>query len=183
MPYPAIPCRKLRIGSTTCRGKYWVSALWERRFKNISPGAFLLLGVFRETARSAIVINPAEYHWTSKQAEPLNLEVLPVFICVSLAKVISSWRRGWDSNPRCIAASPVFKTGSLNRSDTSPDTRLLYQAHPSSVKKRAASAPSAQQMARENLQSEENEDNPAQDMRPARQMQPESPPQPEPANT
>ena len=30
------------------------------------------------------------------------------------------WRRGWDSNPRCIAASPVFKTGSLNRSDTSP---------------------------------------------------------------
>ena len=30
------------------------------------------------------------------------------------------WRRGWDSNPRCVAASPVFKTGSLNRSDTSP---------------------------------------------------------------
>ena len=30
------------------------------------------------------------------------------------------WRREWDSNPRCVAASPVFKTGSLNRSDISP---------------------------------------------------------------
>ena len=30
------------------------------------------------------------------------------------------WRRGWDSNPRCLATSPVFKTGSLNHSDTSP---------------------------------------------------------------
>ena len=30
------------------------------------------------------------------------------------------WRRGWDSNPRCVAASLVFKTSSLNRSDTSP---------------------------------------------------------------
>ena len=30
------------------------------------------------------------------------------------------WRREWDSNPRCIAASLVFKTSSLNRSDTSP---------------------------------------------------------------
>ena len=32
----------------------------------------------------------------------------------------ASWRRGWDSNPRSLAGSPVFKTGSLNHSDTSP---------------------------------------------------------------
>lgn len=30
------------------------------------------------------------------------------------------WRRGWDSNPWPVAGSPVFKTGSLNHSDTSP---------------------------------------------------------------
>ena len=31
-------------------------------------------------------------------------------------------RRRWDSNPRPLAESPVFKTGSLNHSDTSPKT-------------------------------------------------------------
>ena len=29
-------------------------------------------------------------------------------------------RRRWDSNPRSLSESPVFKTGSLNHSDTSP---------------------------------------------------------------
>ena len=31
-------------------------------------------------------------------------------------------RRRWDSNPRPLSESPVFKTGSLNHSDTSPKT-------------------------------------------------------------
>ena len=31
------------------------------------------------------------------------------------------WRREWDSNPRHIAVSLVFKTSSLNRSDISPN--------------------------------------------------------------
>ena len=31
------------------------------------------------------------------------------------------WRREWDSNPRLIAESLVFKTSSLNRSDISPN--------------------------------------------------------------
>ena len=31
-----------------------------------------------------------------------------------------AWRRVWDSNPRSLAGSPVFKTGSLNHSDNSP---------------------------------------------------------------
>ena len=30
------------------------------------------------------------------------------------------WRREWDSNPRRVAASLVFKTSSLNHSDISP---------------------------------------------------------------
>ena len=31
------------------------------------------------------------------------------------------WRREWDSNPRPVAGSLVFKTSSLNRSDISPN--------------------------------------------------------------
>ena len=41
----------------------------------------------------------------------------------SNGSVVSSqgcWRRGWDSNPRSLAGSLVFKTSSLNHSDTSP---------------------------------------------------------------
>ena len=34
---------------------------------------------------------------------------------------LEKWRREWDSNPRPVAGSPVFKTGSLNRSDISPN--------------------------------------------------------------
>lgn len=35
------------------------------------------------------------------------------------------WRRGWDSNPRPLAESLVFKTSSLNRSDISPYVTLF----------------------------------------------------------
>ena len=35
------------------------------------------------------------------------------------------WRRERDSNPRCLAASPVFKTGSINHSDISPDVAFV----------------------------------------------------------
>ncbi len=36
------------------------------------------------------------------------------------AKFNFMWRRGWDSNPRSLSESLVFKTSSLNHSDTSP---------------------------------------------------------------
>ena len=36
------------------------------------------------------------------------------------------WRRGWDSNPRPLAESLVFKTSSLNHSDTSPNIKTRY---------------------------------------------------------
>ena len=35
-------------------------------------------------------------------------------------KKIFNWRREWDSNPRPLSESLVFKTSSLNHSDTSP---------------------------------------------------------------
>ena len=34
--------------------------------------------------------------------------------------ILHIWRRGWDSNPRPLSESLVFKTSSLNHSDTSP---------------------------------------------------------------
>ena len=51
--------------------------------------------------------------------------------CVILCRLLGSakthcymWRRGWDSNPRSLSGSLVFKTSSINRSDTSPDQSL-----------------------------------------------------------
>ena len=35
-------------------------------------------------------------------------------------KLAPTWRRRWDSNPRYLAVSLVFKTSSLNHSDTPP---------------------------------------------------------------
>ncbi len=40
--------------------------------------------------------------------------------CSTDGAIWACWRRGWDSNPRCRSASLVFKTSSLNHSDTSP---------------------------------------------------------------
>ena len=42
---------------------------------------------------------------------------------------VFNWRRGWDSNPRFLAESLVFKTSSLNHSDTSPDVRWLARSY------------------------------------------------------
>ena len=44
------------------------------------------------------------------------------------AVVIPIKRRRWDSNPRSLSESLVFKTSSLNHSDTSPN-RLFSTAH------------------------------------------------------
>ena len=41
----------------------------------------------------------------------------------NVLKRVTKWRRGRDSNPRAgVSRLPVFKTGSLNRSDTPPTT-------------------------------------------------------------
>ena len=39
------------------------------------------------------------------------------------------WRRVRDSNPRFLSESPVFKTGSLNRSDNSPFDEMISFRH------------------------------------------------------
>ncbi len=37
------------------------------------------------------------------------------------------WRRGWDSNPRCFR-TPLFESGTINHSDTSPRKRITRDA-------------------------------------------------------
>ena len=43
-----------------------------------------------------------------------------LFYCRSILPAPKKWRRRWDSNPRYLSVSLVFKTSSLNPSDTSP---------------------------------------------------------------
>ena len=43
-----------------------------------------------------------------------------IFVQRNASNDLFFWRRGWDSNPRYLSVSLVFKTSSLNRSDTSP---------------------------------------------------------------
>jgi hypothetical protein len=38
-------------------------------------------------------------------------------------RVRVAWRRGWDSNPRCLR-TPLFESGTFNHSDTSPVERI-----------------------------------------------------------
>lgn len=41
-------------------------------------------------------------------------------VAASDMELAATWRRRWDSNPRYLAVSQVFKTCSINPSDTSP---------------------------------------------------------------
>ncbi len=41
----------------------------------------------------------------------------------------SEWRRGWDSNPRCLR-TPLFESGTINHSDTSPRRRIAKRRGP-----------------------------------------------------
>src|SRR4051812_6255386 len=42
------------------------------------------------------------------------------------------WRRGWDSNPRCFR-TPLFESGTINHSDTSPRGRIPKGPWPSAL--------------------------------------------------
>ena len=60
-------------------------------------------------------LQPLEYF--SRLNFVINTYKLPV---TSRQTLNHQWRRGWDSNPRPLSESLVFKTSSLNHSDTSP---------------------------------------------------------------
>ena len=57
----------------------------------------------------------------SPQPTPLAGEPLTAtWVLLQLNILLKNWRRERDSNPRCLAASLVFKTSSINHSDISP---------------------------------------------------------------
>lgn len=37
-----------------------------------------------------------------------------------MLQLVQKKRRGWDSNPRSLKARPLFESGTMNHSDTSP---------------------------------------------------------------
>ena len=60
----------------------------------------------------------------SPQPTPLAGEPLTATWVLLRIQLHRCWRRERDVNPRCLSASPVFKTGSINHSDISPRTHL-----------------------------------------------------------
>ena len=67
------------------------------------------LGIYIKKMVGVAGFEPAA-HW-SQTSCATKLRYTPIQII---------WRRGWDSNPRSLSESLVFKTSSLNHSDTSP---------------------------------------------------------------
>ena len=54
----------------------------------------------------------------------------------------SEWRRGWDSNPRCLR-TPLFESGTINHSDTSPPGRIAKRGPDREIRAPAAGWPSS----------------------------------------
>ena len=66
----------------------------------------------------------ADAWWYAKPAAWIKKEVT-----FGRQKLLLFWRRVRDSNPRFLSESPVFKTGSLNRSDNSPFDEMISFRH------------------------------------------------------
>ena len=96
--------------------------------------SFLLSSVFYHTLtikwRRRRDLNPraAINDLTAFQAIPFNHLGTSPYKC-SRFKILN-WRREWDSNPRSLPESLVFKTSSLNHSDISPWFQLLLEQRP-----------------------------------------------------
>jgi murein endopeptidase len=61
-----------------------------------------------------------------ERVKALNADFIDIFLVIGnwQADKNTSWRKGWDSNPRgSVTPLPVFKTGALNRSATLPTRR------------------------------------------------------------
>jgi hypothetical protein len=73
-----------------------------------------------------ISLNILRRGWDSSEGVPLGEPA------AHTPRFKNLWRRGWDSNPRShVSGTPVFETGSFNRSDTSPKSCLqIYSILP-----------------------------------------------------
>ena len=74
-------------------------------------------------------------HPTPLAGEPLrptwvHLRIKNIYFTAAASCLLrKKWRRRWDSNPRYLSVSLVFKTSSLNPSDTSPHRGKVYRPH------------------------------------------------------
>ena len=72
---------------------------------------------------------------------PRSLKALSPPTQKRVPKAPLRWRREWDSNPRFLAESLVFKTSSLNHSDISPYiTYIIYLNESSAISSACLSA-------------------------------------------
>ncbi len=62
--------------------------------------------------------------WDSNPRSPCDDTRSPGVPDRPLQHLSQGQRRGWDSNPRSRKARPLFESGSINHSDTSPSLRL-----------------------------------------------------------
>ena len=97
---------------------------WRRR-RDLNPRAGYPTYTLSRGASS-----PLEYFSVGNSIVKINCELWLIFVLQTKIFLFFSlfntfcgvilWRREWDSNPRPVAGSLVFKTSSLNRSDISP---------------------------------------------------------------
>ena len=106
--------------SSVCQQLFWTSFDWE--IQNGEGGIWTLAPLLTTYSLSR---GAPSATWVL-----LQLNKFKIYNMVKYHK-----RRRWDSNPRPLSESPVFKTGSLNHSDTSPKTAwTVYHPHTHLVK-------------------------------------------------
>ena len=97
--------------------------LSKRRKRDLNPRAAINdLLTFQGSPFSLLGISPNKLNFSSGHILIIyknNINARLWKLAVSHFAILQ--RRRWDSNPRPLAESPVFKTGSLNHSDTSPN--------------------------------------------------------------
>lgn len=96
---------------------FFVTISW-RRTRDLNPRASFLT---YSLSRGA----PSPLGYFSKGAVQLSIFILKKWFAI--------WRRGRDSNSWSLAGSLVFKTSSLNHSDTSPTRSIIIPYYCGSV--------------------------------------------------
>ena len=107
-----------------------------KQYKKCRSGADLPIWTKKPAVRDLLTAGVAEMerfelsrrftHPTPLAGEPLrptwvHLRIKNIYFTAAASCLLrKKWRRRWDSNPRYLSVSLVFKTSSLNHSDTPP---------------------------------------------------------------
>ena len=99
------------------------------------PHGFKLQWCFHMAEMERFELSRRFTHPTPLAGEPLrptwvHLRIKNIYFTAAASCLLrKKWRRRWDSNPRYLSVSLVFKTSSLNPSDTSPHRGKVYRPH------------------------------------------------------